>query len=113
MIAHEYVLEEIAGDIADERDFPTRGIRSLADGSVIADGEAAIRDLNRARDWNLPGEEADAIAGVVTREAHMIPEVGRTFNFHGFRFEILERRRNQFISIHLTTPKIPPLESEQ
>ena len=30
MIAHEHVLEEIAGDIADERDFPTRGIRSLA-----------------------------------------------------------------------------------
>ena len=113
MITLEDILEEIVGDIADEHDLPPRGIRALADGSVIVDGEVAIRDLNRAQDWDLPGDEANTIAGLVIHEAHMIPEVGRAFNFHGFRFEILERRRNQLISIHLTPPKTPPLETEQ
>lgn len=113
MITLEDILEEIVGDIADEHDLPPRGIRALADGSVIVDGEVAIRDLNRAQDWDLPGDEANTIAGLVIHEAHMIPEVGRAFNFHGFRFEILERRRNQLISIHLTPPKTPHPETEQ
>ena len=113
MITLEDILEEIVGDIADEHDLPPRGIRALADGSVIVDGEVAIRDLNRAQDWDLPGDEANTIAGLVIHEAHMIPEVGRAFNFHGFRFEILERRRNQLISIHLTPPKAPPPGTEQ
>ncbi|MCY4031210.1 MAG: HlyC/CorC family transporter [Hyphomicrobiales bacterium] len=113
IITLEDILEEIVGDIADEHDLPPKGIRAMPDGSVIVDGETAIRDLNRAQDWNLPDEEATTIAGLVIHEAHMIPEVGRAFNFHGFRFEILERRRNQLISIQLTPPKTPPPETEQ
>ena len=109
LITLEDILEEIVGDIADEHDLPPKGMRSLTDGSVITDGQVAIRDLNRALDWNLPDEEANTIAGLVIHEAHMIPEAGRAFTFHGFRFVILERRRNQLISIHVTPP--PPGET--
>ena len=109
LITLEDILEEIVGDIADEHDLPPKGMRSLADGSVIVDGQVAIRDLNRALDWHLPDEEANTIAGLVIHEAHMIPETGRAFTFHGFRFVILERRRNQLISIHVTPP--PPGET--
>ena len=109
LITLEDILEEIVGDIADEHDLPPKGMRSLADGSVIVDGQVAIRDLNRARDWNLPVEvEANTIAGLVIHEAHMIPEVGRAFTFHGFRFVILERRRNQLVSLHVTPPPKEP-----
>ncbi|MCY4034757.1 MAG: HlyC/CorC family transporter [Hyphomicrobiales bacterium] len=113
IITLEDILEEIVGDIADEHDLSPKGIRATADGSVIVDGGVAIRDLNRAQDWNLPGEEANTVAGLVIHEAHMIPEAGRAFNFHGFRFEILERRRNQLISIRLTPPKTPPPKTGQ
>ena len=106
LITLEDILEEIVGDIADEHDLPPTGMRFLTDGSVIVDGQVAIRDLNRSQDWNLPDEEANTIAGLVMHEAHMIPEAGRAFTFHGFRFVILDRRRNQLTSIHVTPP--PP-----
>ena len=40
--------------------------------------------------------------GLVLHEARRIPEVGQAFAFHGFRFEIVERQRNQITSIKVT-----------
>ena len=64
-----------------------------------------IRDLNREFDWKLPDEEAVTIAGLVLHEARRIPEVGQVFLFHGFRFEILRRQRNQITAIRVTPPQ--------
>ena len=64
-----------------------------------------IRDLNRAFDWDLPDEEANTIAGLVIHEARMIPEVGQAFVFHGFRFEILKKRRHQITALRMSPVK--------
>lgn len=61
-----------------------------------------IRDLNRQFEWDLPDEEAATIAGLVLHESRTIPDPGQTFLFHGFRFEVLRRHRNQITSIRLT-----------
>jgi Mg2+/Co2+ transporter CorB len=61
-----------------------------------------IRDINRALDWSLPDEEAVTIAGLVIHEARTIPDVGQTYSFHGRRFRILRRRRNQITAIKVT-----------
>ncbi|MCA8889097.1 MAG: hypothetical protein KDA46_09720, partial [Parvularculaceae bacterium] len=66
------------------------------------DGDVTLRDLNRAMDWSLPDDEAVTIAGLVIHEAQSIPDVGQTFSFHGFRFRILRRRRNQITAIKIT-----------
>ncbi|HEY5289833.1 MAG TPA: transporter associated domain-containing protein, partial [Caulobacteraceae bacterium] len=50
---------------------------------------------NRALDWNLPDDHAVTVAGLVIHEARAIPEPGQTFGFHGHRFRILKRQRNQ------------------
>ena len=57
-------------------------------------------------DWNLPDDEAVTVAGLVIHEAQSIPDVGQTFSFHGYRFRILRRRRNQITAI-----KITPIDS--
>lgn len=104
LVTLEDILEEIVGEIEDEHDSPVQGVRPQADGSINVDGDVTIRDLNRALDWDLPDEEAVTIAGLVIHDAQSIPEVGQTFSFHGFRFKILRRRRNQITAI-----KIAPL----
>lgn len=106
LITLEDILEEIVGEISDEFD-PVKkdsGLSQTEDGAWLIDGAMTIRDLNRAMDWRLPDEEANTVAGLVIHEAQLIPNPGQVFSFHGFRFEVVERRENR-----LTKLKLKPL----
>jgi Mg2+/Co2+ transporter CorB len=105
IVTLEDILEEIVGDISDETDVPRRGIRPQPNGTVIADGDVTLRDLNRRFDWNLPDEDAATIAGLVLHESRLIPEQGQIFTFHNFRFEVLGRKGNRLTAICVTPPK--------
>ncbi len=106
VVTLEDILEEIVGDITDEHDVPVAGVRPQPNGSYVVDGTVTIRDLNRRFEWRLPDAEASTIAGLVLHEARRIPEVGQTFTFYGFRFEILRRQRNQVTLMRLTPPAL-------
>lgn len=104
VVTLEDILEEIVGDIAETHETVPVGVRPMRDGSYWIDGSVTIRDLNRRYDWQLPDEHAATIAGLVIHEARVIPEIGQVFTFHGFRFEILRRQRNQITAIRVTPP---------
>jgi CBS domain containing-hemolysin-like protein len=104
LVTLEDILEEIVGEITDEKDVETVGIETLPDGSVLVSGWITVRDLNRHFGWKLPHEEATTIAGLVIYEARMIPEVGQSFAFHDFRFEVLRRQRNQIVLLKIAPP---------
>ncbi len=104
MVTLEDILEEIVGDIEDEHDVSVSGVRQTQGDSYIVEGTVTIRDLNRELEWDLPDEEASTIAGLVLHESRRIPEVGQAFMFHSFRFEILQRQRNQITSVRITPP---------
>ena len=106
LVTLEDIIEEIVGEIADEKDIETLGIEPQADGSALVNGWVTVRDLNRHFDWRLPDEEAATIAGLVIHEAQRIPEVGQSFAFHGFRFEVLRRQRNQIVLLRIVPPAI-------
>jgi Mg2+/Co2+ transporter CorB len=90
IVTLEDIIEEIVGDIEDEHDL---------------DGTVTIRDLNREFDWRLPDDDVATIAGLVLHEARRIPDPGQVFTFHGFRFEVLERQRNQIRLLKITPPE--------
>ncbi len=102
LVTLEDIIEEIVGDIKDEHDAVATGARRKPDGSFVIEGGVPVRDLNRAFDWHLPDDEATTLAGLVIHEARMIPETGQTFNFHGFQFEILKKRKHQLTSLKVT-----------
>lgn len=104
IVTLEDILEEIVGDIADEHDLKVEGVQPQADGSFAVEGTVTLRDLNRELGWRLPDEQASTVAGLVLHEAQQIPGKGQVFSFHGFRFEILERQRNQLTRIKVTPP---------
>lgn len=104
IVTLEDILEEIVGEIEDEHDVVVTGVQQHDDGRYVVEGTVTIRDLNREFEWNLPDEGASTIAGLVLHESRRIPDVGQAFMFHGFRFEILQRHRNQVTSIGVTPP---------
>jgi Mg2+/Co2+ transporter CorB len=110
LITLEDIIEEIIGDIKDEFDAVATGVRKQPDGSFNIEGTVPLRDLNRAFDWNLPDEEANTVAGLVIHEAQMIPEAGQVFTFHGFRFEVLKKRKQQLSLLKVS--KIEPVKTE-
>lgn len=106
LVTLEDIIEEIVGEITDEFDVvqKDKALKRDANGDYTVDGAMTIRDLNRAMDWALPDDEANTIAGLVIHEAQTIPAEGQAFSFHGFRFEVVERRENR-----LTRLKLRPL----
>ena len=108
LVTLEDILEEIVGDIKDEFDGVATGVRKTRDGSYVVEGTVPIRDLNRSFDWRLPDAEATTLAGLVIHEARMIPDQGQAFSFHGFRFEVLKKRKQQVTSL-----KVTPLEKPE
>jgi len=93
------------GEIEDEHDAMQKpSIVRRDDGSVVSRGDAAVRDLNRECGWTLPEDIATTIAGLVLFEARRIPEVGQTYAFHGFRFEILKREGARISELRIVPP---------
>ena len=48
------------------------------------------------------------VAGLVIHDAQMIPDPGQVFIFHGHRFQVLRRQRNQITALRVS----PPLAEE-
>jgi Mg2+/Co2+ transporter CorB len=104
IVTLEDIIEEITGDIEDEHDAIKRGVVTREDGSLVVRGDVPIRDLNREYGWGLPEDVAITIAGLVLHEARRIPEVGQTYAFYGFRFEILKREGTRIAELRIVPP---------
>ncbi|VAV89144.1 Co2 transporter containing CBS domains [hydrothermal vent metagenome] len=100
LVTLEDIIEEIIGEIEDEYDKPTAAPRRIKSGILVA-GDLSIRDLNREQEWNISDEDAVTVAGLIIHHAQAIPEAGQIFSIHGFRFEILERKRNQITKVKI------------
>lgn len=104
IVTLEDILEEIVGEIDDEHDNTMSGVRVLSGNRYMVDGSVTIRDLNREFDWGLPDEEYSTLAGLILYESKMIPDVGQSFRYHGFSFDIVKRQKNQITLIRVVPP---------
>ncbi len=102
IVTLEDILEEIVGDISDEHDIDVPGVIQESNGTFTIKGDVTIRDLNREFDWHLPDEEAYTVAGLIMHESRRIPEPGQLFIFHGMKFKILQRQRQQIMLVRVT-----------
>jgi Mg2+/Co2+ transporter CorB len=105
IVTLEDVLEEIVGEIDDEHDMTTIGVRPQGDGSYMVDGTVTIRDLNREMDWELPDDDYTTIAGLIIHESKMVPDAGQSFMFFDYRFKVMQRDRNQLTLITVIPPE--------
>ena len=101
LITMQDILEEVVGDITDDRQPDLSGVRKEADGSIVVDGSVSIRDLNRAMGWSLPDEDATTVAGLVIYESRSIPEERQSFTYHGKRFIVMKRQKNRITRLRI------------
>ena len=108
VVTMQDILEEIVGDISDD----TIGIKPasvnwtlLPDGTYRLNGNATIRDVNRAFHWDLPDENAATLAGLLMYSTEKIPEENQQFDLNGWTFTVARRDKNRLTQIDILPPK--------
>jgi Mg2+/Co2+ transporter CorB len=93
------------GNIFDEKDFSTVGIRKIDSNTFRIRGDVNIRDINRELDIAIPNNNSSTIAGYLIHETESFPEVGQIFSFGNIMYEIINKNKNQITQIKLVLPK--------
>ncbi|WP_312830389.1 HlyC/CorC family transporter [Pantoea anthophila] len=107
LVTIEDILEEIVGD------FTTSMSPSLAeevmpqnDGSVLIEGSASVREINKAFNWHLPEQEARTINGMLLEALEEIPSINTRVQIGHYNIDILDVQDNMIKQVRIT-PKTP------
>lgn len=107
LVTVEDILEEIVGDFTTSMS-PTLAeeVHPQPDGSVIIDGTANIRELNKAFNWTLPEDEARTMNGMLLEAIEEIPAPGTHIRLSHYQIEILDVYDNMIKQV-----RVVPLSS--
>ncbi|ELY2860799.1 HlyC/CorC family transporter [Cronobacter sakazakii] len=106
LVTVEDILEEIVGDFTTSMS-PTLAeeVTPQNDGSVIIEGSANVRELNKAFNWRLPEEEARTVNGMILEALEEIPSAGIHLRLHQYDIDILDVQENMIKQVRITPVK--------
>ncbi len=87
IVTIEDLVEEIVGDIRDERDQPKGG---FDESKLECDGRMEIDEINERLGTDIPKEGYETIAGFVISQMDKIPEPGEEASWKNLRIVVLE-----------------------
>jgi putative hemolysin len=101
IVTVEDLLEELVGEIYDEFDQDSAGIRRAADGSVVLSGAFPMHDLAELG-ISLPEGPYTTVAGLALQRFGRVPAVGETVEVDGWRLAVLAVERRAITRLRLT-----------
>ncbi|MGB9095924.1 HlyC/CorC family transporter [Erwinia sp.] len=106
LITIEDILEEIVGDFTTSMS-PTLAEEVVPqnDGSVLVEGSANIRELNKAFNWSLPEDEARTVNGMILEEIQDIPLPDTRVKVGNYAIDILDVQENMIKQVRITPKK--------
>jgi Mg2+/Co2+ transporter CorB len=108
LITLEDILEEIVGEFTTSIT-PTLAeeVTSQADGSLLIEGSANIRDLNKSLNWNLPTDGPRTLNGLILEQLEDIPDSQLSIEVAGHQMVIMDVSENmiKLVKILPTTLK--------
>ena len=112
IVTLEDILEEIVGEFESEHSIDNPHIHPQADGRMLIDGAASIRDVNKCLGWHLPSDGPKTLNGLVTEALETIPESAVCLKIGRYRLEILETEENRVSKVLIwLTSSVPALVS--
>jgi putative hemolysin len=108
LVTAEDALEQIVGELEDEFDIGGRIPIPAADGGLLLDGSATLRDLVTQLRWKLPREAGvETLAGLLLSRLGHIPEVGEQVELGGRRFIIAEMQEKRIARVRVEEMQVP------
>jgi putative hemolysin len=103
IVTVEDLLEELVGEIYDEFDTDSAGIRREPDGTVVLPGSFPMHDLADLG-ISLPEGPYATVAGLALQRFGRIPGVGETVEVDGWRIEVLAVQKRAITRLRLAPP---------
>jgi putative hemolysin len=101
LVTMEDLIEEIVGDIQDEKEKVLREIEEIAANRYIVDGKTDIGKVNVRLGVKLPEDEFETIGGFVLGLFGRLPAEGDQVRYNGLMFTVLRLRKNRIARVRV------------
>lgn len=98
------LLENLLGDIRDERDEDESLVKRISDREWRLAGRASIEEVTAAAGRRLPEGDYETVAGLILQVMGRIPKVGEVIKVGRCLLTIEEATERSIVSVKLTTP---------
>ncbi len=111
LVTLEDILEEIVGDIRDEKDADAP-IQSMADGRMVVDASLSIADLELALGKSLPDDgDFESLGGLIVSRAGKVPKVGATVRVDGMNLIVREADEKRVVKVEIVPDQRRPAKA--
>jgi Mg2+/Co2+ transporter CorB len=111
IVTLEDILEEIVGEFSNQDALRSPDIHPQDDGTLVIDGAAYLREVNRALGWQLPCDGPKTLNGLITEALEHIPDSGICLQIDQYRLEILQAADNRVKSVRAWVIESTPAPS--
>ena len=101
IVTVEDILEQIVGEIRDEREPTPATIERLPDGSYRVAGRVGIQEINESLEWELPTGDYETVAGMILATLHRLPRMGEEFRVGRFHMTVLEADERRVLAVKI------------
>lgn len=105
LVTLEDILEEIVGEFTTTI-LPASTDNAVveSDGSIIVEGVANLRDLNKEMNWSLPTDGPKTVSGLIIETLGDIPQQPLCLRIDGYAMEIVESSDNLIKRVRFLPP---------
>lgn len=94
------VIEEIVGEIPDDRERTPAQLVRLPDGSYLVNGRMWLEELNEALDWELPTKKGyETVAGLILAALGRIPRPGEQVTVGSYELAVVDADERRILKV--------------
>ena len=102
LVTAEDAIEQLTGELEDEFDDPARPVLANAQGALVLEGSANLRDLETQMQWSLPRDGGvETLAGFMLARLGHIPRAGESVDYEGRRLTVVEMEGRRIAKIRV------------
>ncbi len=102
IVTMEDILEELFGDIYDERDTRARPFRRVDERTLMVSGALAIDEFNEIAETSIPSEDFGTVGGYVLHLFGRLPSRGDEVAMEGLTFVVRKVKGTRILSVRVT-----------